>query len=58
MNNLNPKVDSFLDKATKWKQEMILLRTTILECDLDEDYKWMRSLSSSCQHPGSTMSAY
>lgn len=28
-------------KAQKWQQEMILLRSIVLECGLDEDYKWM-----------------
>ena len=41
MNTLNPKVDWFLDHEKKWQEEMKLLRTLILECDLDEDYKWM-----------------
>lgn len=36
------KVDEFLRKATKWKEEMTLLREIILENkELHEDYKWM-----------------
>ncbi len=38
---MNPKVDLFLDKTKKWQEEMRLLRSIILECSLDEDYKWM-----------------
>lgn len=38
---LNTKVDNFLAKSKKWQQEMQLLRTIILECKLEEDYKWM-----------------
>jgi uncharacterized protein YdeI (YjbR/CyaY-like superfamily) len=39
---MNPKVDRFLDKASKWKDEMSLLREIILDISkLDEDYKWM-----------------
>jgi len=38
---MNPKVDQFLSKSKKWKEEMILLRETILELNLDEDFKWM-----------------
>jgi uncharacterized protein YdeI (YjbR/CyaY-like superfamily) len=38
---MNPQVKIFLDKAKTWKQEMILLRSIIMECGLEEDYKWM-----------------
>ena len=38
---MNPQVKTFLDKAKTWKQEMILLRSIIMECGLEEDYKWM-----------------
>lgn len=41
MNTLNPEVELFLEKAKKWKDEMALLRSLILECNLDENYKWM-----------------
>ncbi|AFI27103.1 MULTISPECIES: YdeI/OmpD-associated family protein [unclassified Bacillus (in: firmicutes)] len=37
----NPKVDDFLDKAKKWKEEFEKLRTIILDCELTEDFKWM-----------------
>jgi uncharacterized protein YdeI (YjbR/CyaY-like superfamily) len=40
MNNANPKVDWFFDKAEKWKKEFEKLRTIILDCGLDEELKW------------------
>jgi len=40
--SMNPKVDQFLDKVTKWKAEMTLLREIVLTSNrLVEDYKWM-----------------
>jgi uncharacterized protein YdeI (YjbR/CyaY-like superfamily) len=38
---MNPKVDLFLSKVTKWEKEMTLLRSIVLESELTEDYKWM-----------------
>lgn len=38
---MNPKVDQFLSKASKWKVEMTMLRDIVLECGLEEDFKWM-----------------
>ncbi len=39
---MNPKVDLFLEKANKWKEEMVLLRTIALSNnELVEDYKWL-----------------
>lgn len=38
---MNPKVEQFLSKAKKWQDEMTLLREMILECNLEEDFKWM-----------------
>lgn len=39
---MNPKVNRFLDKATRWKDEMTLLREIVLDLNqLEEDYKWM-----------------
>jgi uncharacterized protein YdeI (YjbR/CyaY-like superfamily) len=38
---MNIKVDLFLDKAKKWKEEMTLLREIVQECKLQEDFKWM-----------------
>jgi len=37
----NPKVDEFLSKAKKWKEEYVKLREIILDCELTEEYKWM-----------------
>ncbi len=42
MNRHNPTVDRFLERATKWRAEMTLLREIVLEtAALTEDYKWM-----------------
>ncbi len=38
---MNRKVDLFLRKASKWQKEMTILRTLVLECGLNEDFKWM-----------------
>jgi uncharacterized protein YdeI (YjbR/CyaY-like superfamily) len=40
MSIMNPKVDWFFDKATKWQKEFEKLRTTILDCGLIEELKW------------------
>ena len=37
----NPKVDEFLSKAKKWKEEYEKLRKIVLDCGLTEEYKWM-----------------
>ncbi|MEO9031604.1 MAG: YdeI family protein [Ginsengibacter sp.] len=37
---MNPKVDWFFDKDTKWQKEYEKLRTVILDCGLDEELKW------------------
>lgn len=37
---MNPEVDWFFNKATKWKEAYNSLREIILECDLDEELKW------------------
>ncbi|MEC2113077.1 MULTISPECIES: YdeI/OmpD-associated family protein [Bacillus] len=37
----NPKVDDFLNKTKKWKEEFEKLRAIILDCELTEDFKWM-----------------
>lgn len=36
----NPKVDSFFNKAGKWREEFAKLRTVILDCGLTEELKW------------------
>lgn len=38
---MNPKVDQFLSKTRKWQEEMTMLRDIVLECGLEEDFKWM-----------------
>ncbi len=37
---MNPKVDFFFDKATKWQKEYEKLRMIILDCGLTEELKW------------------
>ncbi|WP_182070587.1 YdeI/OmpD-associated family protein [Bacillus haynesii] len=36
----NPKVDEFLNKTEKWKEEFEKLRQIVLDCGLNEDFKW------------------
>ena len=40
-NRMNPKVDEFLGKAQKWKEEFEKLRNIVLDCGLTEEFKWM-----------------
>jgi uncharacterized protein YdeI (YjbR/CyaY-like superfamily) len=37
---MNPKVDLFFTKATRWKKEFELLRSIVLDCGLTEELKW------------------
>jgi uncharacterized protein YdeI (YjbR/CyaY-like superfamily) len=37
---MNPKVNFFFDKESRWKQEFVLLRSIMLECGLSEELKW------------------
>ncbi len=37
---MNPKVDFFFEKASKWQEEYKLLRTIVLDCGLIEELKW------------------
>lgn len=37
---MNPKVDFFFDKATKWQEELEQMRIIALECQLTEELKW------------------
>ena len=41
MNITNTKVDTFLSKAKKWGKEFEQLRSTVLDCGLTEEFKWM-----------------
>ena len=40
-NRMNPKVDGFLRKSKKWKEEFEKLRDIALDCELTEEMKWM-----------------
>lgn len=40
MRRMNPQVDGFLRKATKWREEFVELRRIVLACGLDEEVKW------------------
>lgn len=37
---MNKEVDLYINKATKWKEEMVVLRKIILDCGLNEEVKW------------------
>jgi uncharacterized protein YdeI (YjbR/CyaY-like superfamily) len=37
---MNPKVDAYISRAKKWREEMTLLRKIILSCPLTEELKW------------------
>lgn len=37
---MNPKVDFFFNKDSKWQQEYRKLRTIVLDCGLVEELKW------------------
>src|SRR3984957_17701725 len=41
MIRMNPKVDGFIRKAKKWKEEFEQLRDIVLDCELTEEVKWM-----------------
>ncbi len=38
--NMNPKVDGYLRKSGKWREELRKLRAIVLDCDLTEEMKW------------------
>lgn len=40
MIELNPKVDTFINKAEKWQEEYKKLREIVLDCELTEELKW------------------
>jgi uncharacterized protein YdeI (YjbR/CyaY-like superfamily) len=40
MNKMNPKVDGYLRKAKKWREEMTKLRRISLDSGLTEELKW------------------
>ena len=37
---MNPKVDEYLRKAKKWRDESTALRRVVLDCELTEELKW------------------
>ena len=37
---MNPKVDEFFGKLSKWQEEMEFLRSIVLDCNLTEELKW------------------
>ena len=37
---MNPKVDFYFNKPTKWQEEIKKLRKIVLECGLTEELKW------------------
>jgi uncharacterized protein YdeI (YjbR/CyaY-like superfamily) len=37
---MNPKVDGYLRKAKKWREELTKLRKIVLDCQLTEEVKW------------------
>lgn len=37
---MNPKVDWFFNKPTKWQKEYAVLRELVLDCGLTEELKW------------------
>ncbi|MBP0592251.1 YdeI/OmpD-associated family protein [Paraburkholderia sp. LEh10] len=37
---MNPKVDAYLGKVKKWREELEKLRAIVLDCDLTEELKW------------------
>lgn len=39
-SRMNPKVDEFIHKEKKWKEEFEKLRMINLDCDLTEELKW------------------
>lgn len=39
-NRMNFKVDEFISKVKKWKEEYEKLRVIVFDCDLIEELKW------------------
>lgn len=37
---MNPKVDDFISKAKRWPEEILVLRSLLLDYDLSEELKW------------------
>src|SRR5580698_7575138 len=41
-SKMNPKVDAYLSKAKKWREEFEKLRMIALDCGLVEELKWAK----------------
>lgn len=39
-NQTNPKVDAYVERATRWHEEVAALRALVLDCGLTEELKW------------------
>ena len=39
-NRMDPKVDAFLTKEKKWREEFVKFRRILLDCQLTEELKW------------------
>lgn len=37
---MNPKIDEYINSASKWQEEMRFLRKIALDCNLTEELKW------------------
>ena len=40
MNARHPRVDDYLSVSPQWREELVHLRTILLDSPLDEDFKW------------------
>ncbi len=40
MNNKNPKIDDYIQKTKRWKEEYTALRELLLQSELKEELKW------------------
>lgn len=40
LTNMNPKIDSYIDRNPQWAEEIKKLRAIILDCGLEETLKW------------------
>ena len=39
-NERNPLVDAYIEKSEKWREELKLLRSIVLDSELTEEFKW------------------
>jgi len=44
---VNPKVDAYITRSTKWPEEILRLRPILLSCGLTEELKWGKPCYSS-----------